>query len=147
MAKRLVRKTSERILGGVCTGLGEFLGIDPVFVRIFFIIWTVAGEFSVLIYMLLWVIIPSERDAGVTFAASDLGARFRQVGAEIGEVTRTPSAELITFAGVGLIAWGAYYLLRRLVPFINLYPYTQYAWPLLLILAGAFVLVRTNRRK
>ena len=44
MANRLYRSESEKVLGGVCGGLGNFLGIDPVFVRIFFIIWTVLGS-------------------------------------------------------------------------------------------------------
>jgi len=139
MAKRLYRSESERVLGGVCAGLGNFLGIDPIFIRVFFIVWTVLGEFSVLIYVLLWVI---DR----AFQINDWGARFHQMGREIGEISRQPNSELIVFTGIGLITWGVYYLVRRLVPYLDLWAYSQYLWPALLIIAGAFVIIRTTRK-
>ena len=149
MANRLYRSQSDRVLGGVCAGLGSFLRIDPVFIRIFFIVWTVLGEFAVLIYFLLWVIVPSDSstDADESFQINDLGARFHQMGQEIAEVTRQPNSELIIFAGAGLIAWGVYYLVRRLVPFLDVWAYSQYLWPALLIIAGLFVIIRTTRRR
>jgi len=150
MANRLYRSESEKVLGGVCGGLGNFLGIDPVFVRIFFIVWTVLGELSVLIYFLLWMIIPQETapDADRNFEINDLGARFRQMGNEIGDVTRSPSSELITFTGVGLIAWGLYSLLKSRLPIPEIFwHYSQYAWPALLIIAGVFIILRATRKK
>jgi len=150
MANRLYRSESEKVLGGVCGGLGNFLGIDPVFVRIFFIVWTVLGELSVLIYFLLWMIIPRETapDADRNFEINDLGARFRQMGNEIGDVTRSPSSELITFTGVGLIAWGLYSLLKSRLPIPEIFwHYSQYAWPTLLIIAGVFIILRATRKK
>ena len=149
MANRLYRSESDRVLGGVCAGLGSFLGIDPIIIRVFFIVWTVLGEFSVLIYFLLWVIVPSDSsaDADEAFQINDLGARFHQMRREIGEITRQPNSELIIFAGIGLIAWGVYYLVRRLVPYLDLWAYSQYLWPALLIVAGAFVIIRTTRKK
>ncbi|MGB2954748.1 MAG: PspC domain-containing protein [Anaerolineales bacterium] len=149
MKRRLFRSENERVLGGVCGGLGDYLGIDPVFIRIFFIIWTVLGEFSVLVYILLWVVIPNESEvnAETRFTGEDIGARFRLMGQEISQAARQPSSELITFVGVGLIAWGAYYLLQRIGLTWIPWDYTRFAWPALLIAAGAFVLVRTIRKK
>lgn len=149
MKNRLYRSETNRILGGVCGGLGEFLGIDPLFIRIFFVVWTVLGEFSVLIYFILWVVVPSKSavDSGEKFSSDELGARFRLVGSEIREIAHQPSPELITYAGVGLIGWGAYYLLRRLgFPWIA-WDYTLYLWPALLIIAGVFVLIRAASRR
>jgi len=148
MVKRLYRKESGKVLGGVCAGLGDYLGIDPVFVRIFFILWTVLGELSVLIYVIMWIVIPRETssDADQRFEINDVGARFNQMGQEIHEITRQPSSELITFTGVGLIAWGVYYLVRRALPYLDIWSYSQYLWPALLIVAGAFVLIRATRK-
>lgn len=148
MAKRLVRSESEKVLGGVCAGLGKFLGIDPVFVRIFFILWAVLGESSAgFVYILLWIVIPLETapDADQKFEMNDVGSRFNQMGREIHEITRQPSAELITFTGVGLIIWGAYQLVQRVWPFLNIWSYSQYIWPVLLIAAGAYVVFRASR--
>jgi len=148
MAKRLYRNESEKVLGGVCAGLGDFLGIDPVFVRIFFILWTVLGELSVLIYILMWIIIPQRiaADADKSFEINDVGARFNQMGREIHDITRQPSSELITFVGVGLVAWGVYYLVRRALPYMNIWSYSQYLWPIMLIVAGGFVIYRATRK-
>jgi Putative stress-responsive transcriptional regulator len=52
MSKRLYRKENNRVLGGVCSGLGEYIGIDPLFLRIFFVLWTIMGELSVLAYLI-----------------------------------------------------------------------------------------------
>ncbi|MGB4338791.1 MAG: PspC domain-containing protein [Bacillota bacterium] len=63
MAKRLTRSRRERILGGVCGGLAEYLGIDPTIVRLVWAALTVftAGFPGVLLYLLGWFIIPEER--------------------------------------------------------------------------------------
>jgi len=150
MKKKLYRSENERVLGGVCGGLGDYLGIDPVFIRIFFVIWTILGEASVLIYFILWVVIPNESEVspGISLDKGDIGARFRLMGQEISQATRQPSPQLITFVGVGLIAWGAYQLLQR-IGLLWWIPreYTNYLWPALLIIAGAFVLVRALTRE
>jgi phage shock protein C len=149
MKNRLYRNETNRVLGGVCSGLGEYLGIDPLFIRIFFILWTIMGELSVLIYAILWLVIPgkTESEAGGSFRADNLGERFHMLGREIGEIARQPSPQLITYTGAGLIGWGVYYLLRRFgFPWIS-WDYTLYFWPALLILAGIFVLIRATRQK
>lgn len=144
MKNRLYRNQENRVMGGVCAGLGEFLGIDPIFIRIFFVIWVILGELAVLVYLVLWLVIPP-KSAGEEGYPRDLGARFRMIGQEIGDVARQPSAELITYAGAGLIAWGVFQLLRRIGIGWFIWDYNYYLWPVLLIIAGAFVLYRSFR--
>ena len=149
MKNRPYRSETNRTIAGVCGGLGEYLGIDTVIIRIFFIIWTILGEFSVLVYFILWVVIPNKdaSDADETFKSDELGSRFRLMGREVGEVARQPSQELITFAGVSLIGWGVFYLLRQFgFPWLN-WNFSFYLWPALLIIAGAFVLIRAATQK
>ncbi len=144
MSKRIFRSDANRVLGGVCAGLGEYLGVDPIFIRIFFVIWTILGEFSVLVYLILWVVIPaiSESESGESFKAEELGMRIQRTAMEFGSIIRNPSPQLVTYVGVGLIAWGIYTLLGRLnLPWMN-WAYEAYLWPVLLIIAGAVVLIR-----
>jgi phage shock protein C len=47
------------MVGGVCGGLAEYTGIDPVLWRVGFVGLTVAGGAGVLVYLLLWVLMPS----------------------------------------------------------------------------------------
>jgi phage shock protein C len=55
---RLYRSGKDRILGGVCGGIAEYLGIDPVIIRILWIIGTLAWGFGILLYIIFWIIIP-----------------------------------------------------------------------------------------
>lgn len=54
--KRLYRDESNKILGGVCSGIGAYLGIDPWIVRILFII----SGLGLLAYIILWIFLPSD---------------------------------------------------------------------------------------
>jgi phage shock protein C len=59
--KRLYRSKKDRMLGGVCAGLGEHLDVDPTVIRL---IWAVVSVLSIgtgiIIYILAWIIIPEE---------------------------------------------------------------------------------------
>ena len=146
MNRKLFRSESKKILGGVCGGLGEYLAIDPIFIRIFFIIWTVLGEASIFVYLILWVVMPTESAAGESLRKEDVGVRIRMMGQEIGEVARQPSPQLITFAGVGLVAWGIIQLLERLGLVWYRWDYMGYVWPALLIIAGGIVILRALKK-
>jgi phage shock protein C len=60
MEKHLYRSLTNRKIAGVCGGLGEYLNIDPVIVRLAWIIFTLAGGAGLLAYILAWIIIPEE---------------------------------------------------------------------------------------
>jgi phage shock protein C len=57
----LRRTRDDRVIGGVCGGLGRYLGIDPVLMRIAFVILAFAGGGGILVYLVAWVLIPVER--------------------------------------------------------------------------------------
>ena len=60
MNNRLTRSRSDRMVAGVCGGLGNYLGIDPVIIRL---LWAAAifmyGS-GLFLYILAWIIIPEE---------------------------------------------------------------------------------------
>ena len=58
--KRLTRVEEGRMLAGVCTGLGRYLGIDTTIVRIIFVLLALFAMGGVLLYLLLWLIMPME---------------------------------------------------------------------------------------
>ena len=60
--KRLYRSGKDKILGGVCGGIADYLSIDPVIIRILWIIATLAWGTGVLLYIILWIIIPRNPD-------------------------------------------------------------------------------------
>ncbi len=56
---RLYRDENEKILGGVCGGLANYLRVDPTIVRLVFALITFMGGSGILLYILLWIILPS----------------------------------------------------------------------------------------
>ena len=58
----LYRSRDNRVLGGVCGGIAEWLGWDPVLVRILYIILSVASAAfpGILVYVILWIVMPKE---------------------------------------------------------------------------------------
>jgi phage shock protein PspC (stress-responsive transcriptional regulator) len=55
---QLQRSSTDKMAGGVCGGLAEYSGIDPLLWRVGFVALTVAGGAGFLIYLLLWVLMP-----------------------------------------------------------------------------------------
>ena len=77
--RRLSRSSTDRLLGGVCGGLGRAIGIDPLVVRVALVALTVAGGTGALIYVLAWLLLPEDGTdrslarAAVTDRSTNLG--------------------------------------------------------------------------
>ncbi len=56
--KRFYRSASDRIIGGVCGGIGEYLNIDPLIVRIVFAVLFFGYGTGLLVYLLVWILAP-----------------------------------------------------------------------------------------
>ncbi|SFS12793.1 phage shock protein C (PspC) family protein [Dyella sp. OK004] len=56
--KRLCRSSSQRMLAGVCGGIAEHYGWDPTIVRVAWIILTLLGGSGILLYIILWLVMP-----------------------------------------------------------------------------------------
>jgi phage shock protein C len=75
MQPRLMRSRNEAIIAGVCGGLAEYFGIDPVIVRLIFVLVALTTGIGVLVYPILWIVMPK---AGAT----GQGAQFLPQDAE-----------------------------------------------------------------
>lgn len=115
--RRLYRSDKQRILGGICGGLGEYFGTDPVWFRLGFVVLTVAGGSGILIYLVMWLIVPR--------APADYNP------------PNTSSGSLPGSAVVGLIlvVVGGIALLNAISPGLG-----RYFWPVLLLVAGLALL-------
>jgi phage shock protein PspC (stress-responsive transcriptional regulator) len=56
--KRLFRSGNDKILGGVAAGLANYFSLDPSLLRIIFVIFTFVGGSGVLLYIILWIVLP-----------------------------------------------------------------------------------------
>ena len=69
--KRLYRSQSDRMIGGVCAGMGEYLGIDPTLIRLLFIFTTVWGGAGALVYLVMLLVVPEDPHAITTPAVTE----------------------------------------------------------------------------
>ena len=148
MEKKLYRSRTSRMIAGVCGGVGEYLNVDPTIVRLFFILLAVSIGIGVVLYFLLWIIIPSEDARTTTLGetalsgAEEIADHARTVGDELRQVVRNPTPQVVTLIGGGLIIVGFFALLHNLsLPWLR-WLRADVFWPSLFILAGLALLIR-----
>jgi len=140
------------MLAGVCGGLGDYLGIDPTLVRLFFILLAWSNGFGVGLYFLLWVILPREGQAGRTTlgdtarsGADEIAQQARAVGDELRQAVQHPHPQASLYIGLALVILGGLSLLDSL--HLSWLSWLQPAmiWPVLLIVAGLALIFRRWR--
>lgn len=58
--KRLYRSRKDRMIGGVCGGMGEYFGIDPTLIRLLFVAFALTGGSGLLAYIIFLLVVPEE---------------------------------------------------------------------------------------
>ena len=66
-SRRLTRSTTQRLLGGVCGGLASYWQVNPLFVRLGFVLLVLYGV-SPLVYVVLWAVLPTDQSAAQGFS-------------------------------------------------------------------------------
>jgi phage shock protein C len=124
--RALRRSRSQRVIGGVCGGLGRYLGIDPVLLRIAFVVLLFAGGGGLVLYLIAWILIPEEREG-------------EPLGSE--RPSSVDTTRLIV--GGALVAIGTIALLNVTFPRLG-----RFFWPLAIISLGVAIVIQstTSRR-
>ena len=153
MTGRLYRSTTDRMISGVAGGLADYLNLDPSLVRIVWaVLMFVTGGLFFLVYVVMWIVLPEAaggthpRWRDVTPGATDDSPAAPDAGAEprpFATTDRMGSGNGRLIFGLVLIALGAYFLLRNYLPDIA----SGRFWPVLLVLAGAALLIGSLRRE
>jgi phage shock protein C len=150
MKTRLVRSRTDRMVSGVCGGLAAYLGIEAVWVRLFFVLMALANGFGLLVYLILWIIVPEagQEDAtpGQTIESNveEMAGKARELAQGMGDAVRGgPNRQAGIIVGAALIVLGVIFLLDTLHIFAWL-SFHQ-LWPLLLIAGGLALLVSRLR--
>lgn len=60
MEKKLQRSRKHKVFAGLAGGLGEYLDIDPIIVRVIFVLITIFHGVGLIIYIIMWIVIPEE---------------------------------------------------------------------------------------
>lgn len=139
--KKLFRSETNRVIAGVAGGLGEYFGIDPILIRLILVLTTIFGGSGILIYIVLWIIIPNENDI-----AKDSKDTMKQNAEELKTKARafaegfkgmSSENHPRNWFGFIVIVLGLLFLFDNL-GFLRFHLF----WPLLLIALGLFLLFK-----
>jgi len=152
LAKALTRDPRRAVLGGVAAGFGLYLDVDPVLVRLAFVVLSFANGLGVLLYLVGWVVMPKEGAAestastGVEGALAGAREAAQEAARAIGRATDDGGGARLVI-GYGLVALGLVLLLHNL-DWIRWPHWARFEvlWPLILVGMGA-ALVRRSMRK
>jgi len=149
MKAKLYRSTTDCMIAGVCGGLGAYLDIDPTVVRLFFVLLALGGG-GVLVYLLLWIVIPCNAQGEVDSAttaragAQEIAQRARTLGDDIRGAVQADNPRATFIVGITLVALGVELLMQNLNIVWMRWLHLGMLWPLLLI---AVVLLLWRRVK
>lgn len=126
--KRLYRSKNNRVFAGVCGGLGDYLGIDPLIIRVLWLLTTFFTGTAVVLYLVAMLILPEGETVSVSPESESSGNKFW---------------------GVLLIVVGLVMLLSRVDPFLPVLRRMGFLgagafWGLVLIALGLYLLVGTS---
>ncbi|MEW5794893.1 MAG: PspC domain-containing protein [Candidatus Zixiibacteriota bacterium] len=134
MSRRLYRSSTNKVIAGICGGLGEHLDIDPTLVRLVAVIAALASFGVVLIfYLLAWIIIPQPPPGQPGYDPEP-----------VGESTAASSRGgwRIYLPGLILVGVGLMLLLREYVWWFQWHD----IWPILLVVLGLMLILRNSAR-
>ncbi|MGB5106073.1 MAG: PspC domain-containing protein [Candidatus Zixiibacteriota bacterium] len=117
MAKRMYLSNRSKVFAGVAGGLGEYFDIDPVLIRIAFVVLVFLHGFGLLAYIVAWIAMP----------------RVPANEVVVEPVTGPEPSPLRKYLpGIALVMIGLVFLLERTLDWFE----WQYIWPILIIVAG-----------
>jgi len=136
MSKRIYRSNTERVIGGVCGGVGEYFGVDPTWVRVLFVLSIFAKGLGLLAYLIAWIVIPREPTAAGVETAPGAVPSAAPTGP--GETPKRGSGFL---PGVILVALGGIFLMDRAFYWFDF----DYVWPLVIIGIGGALIYQATK--
>jgi phage shock protein C len=149
MNKKLNRSVKDKVIGGVAGGLAEYFEIDPVIVRVLFVVSLFFHGAGFIAYIVLWIIVP---EAPYVFeTASNLGAST-SASTETDSKPDDPAAAYFKSLnekkikrnrniGIILMVIGLIFLADNFIPRIHFADF----WPIILIALGASLLLNSKK--
>ena len=141
-SKTLYRSKKNHLIGGVAGGIAEYFGVDPLIIRIIFVLLALSGGSGIVVYIILWILIPQEGES--RSRSDDIGENIKQ-GANkmVKEIKEDPKAQSNgrTIGGLVLIVIGAIFLIENFFP--GFYLGFSRLWPLILVAIGLGIMIKS----
>lgn len=140
--RRLYRSNDDKMVAGVCGGIGDYLNIDSIWIRLILVILIFMEGVGLLAYVILWILMP-ENPKHKNSERTIVEEKVHEVSQRISErkVEKNHSSNYI--GGLFLIAIGGIFLFDEFLP-QNIW---DYAWPVVIIVIGVALIMRNKEEK
>ncbi|MBQ5688970.1 MAG: PspC domain-containing protein [Bacteroidales bacterium] len=129
--RKLSRNSMNKVIGGVCSGLADFFGLDVALVRIAFVIAFMFASFGFWLYIILWIVLPVDGQQAT--------ANSQQPTAN----SQAPESKVKSvLAGSFVILIGLLFLINNFIP-IN---WVWKLWPLILVAIGVVMIITSSKK-
>lgn len=138
MNKKLYRSRKNKVLAGVCGGIGEYFEVDPVLIRVLFVFLTFFNGSGILLYLLLLIILPQEP---IIFPEEN----YSNVKEEDIKSEYIPAEKPIQqrntrkIFGIILLILGVVFLINNIIPSLDF----EIIFPLILIGIGIYLIMES----
>lgn len=148
MKKRAYRSNEGKVIAGVCSGLGEYLQVDPLFIRIVFILFLFEPPIAVFGYIALWIAMPMKPIGLIQEADEETIPSFKDFVEEV-EQTAKQTIKIKGEVKSGMIGGSLLIILGFLFLANNFLPDFDFGkfWPIILIVIGLTLLLGNNTLK
>ncbi|RKY53358.1 MAG: PspC domain-containing protein [Candidatus Neomarinimicrobiota bacterium] len=140
--KKIYRSKTQKIIGGVCGGFGEYFDIDPVIIRVIWFILLLGGV-GLLAYIIAWIIIPIEPE-GFNYGKNE------ETKVEENKGSTDDNARMLL--GIILVIVGLLFFMREFWYFDDVFEQIfRFSWryflPALLITLGIYIIVQRSKNE
>lgn len=139
------RSKKDRIISGVCGGIGEYFNIDPTLIRLGYMIFIfISFGTGLLVYFIASLIIPEDGDEVIYQDNMEDEEYYNQEKYEQNERTRKNTILLL---GTGFIILGIFLVARNIFPSIFYqFRFLWNLWPLLFIVLGVYMIYQQKNK-
>lgn len=150
--KKLYRSGTDKVIAGVCGGLGEYFEVDSTIIRIIFVILAVWGGAGVILYIIGIIVMPERKgdkmkkgEEKAKKTAKDIGDNIKAVAEDFKENIKDGNVEhrgSVVF-GLIILLLGIMFLLKN---FFSWFDFDVF-WPVILIIIGLMFIAGAGRRR
>lgn len=135
--KKFERSSTNRVIGGVCAGLADYLNLDIALMRVLFVVAAFCGSFGFWLYIILWIVIPSQKLLN-----------FDNMQQEESTIDITPDEK--RGSSKGAITISIILIVIGLIALMDNFLYIDWIWklwPVILIALGVVIIINTQKNR
>lgn len=136
--KKFERSSTNRVIGGVCAGLADYLNLDIALMRVLFVVAAFCGSFGFWLYIILWIVIPSQK-------VLNFNNNMQQ---EETTIDITPDEK--SGSNKGAITISIILIVIGLIALMDNFLYIDWIWklwPVILIVLGVVIIINTQKNR